>query len=58
LSSWASGVENFRAGKPARFVAAHKAAAYMYGSEAADLDDEPQVRRIREVESHGRIAGR
>ncbi len=43
---------------PVRFVAAPEATAYMYGSDAADLDDEPEVRRIREVEGHGRIAGR
>ncbi len=43
-----SAVEKFRAGSPARLVAAHEATAYNYGSKYADLDDEPQVRRIRE----------
>jgi len=41
-------LKGFARACPARFVAAQEATAYMYGSDAADLDDEPEVRRIRE----------
>ena len=49
MNGWVSAAEKFRAGAPARFVAAHEATAYMYGSEAADWNDEPQGRHIRDV---------